>query len=287
MLVIDKPPGMTSRAVVDRLQRCFPRGTKIGHTGTLDPLATGVLVICVGAATRLTEYLQRMTKTYRAGIRLGSRSDTDDSEGTVSAVEGTVAPYRDAVERCLASFIGDIDQIPPAYSAAKLNGRRAYELARRGQEVMLGRRRIRIGQIDVISYDFPHLEIEVQCGKGTYIRSLARDLGEMLGCGGLIESLRRTSVGPFAPKDALALDSGCVAIRSKLLPLLQSIPNLATVSLDEAQLRKFRQGLPVPAHVAAALEDDVAVLNTEGELAALARYDRASGLLHPKKVIVL
>src|SRR6516162_570849 len=97
LLVIDKPSGMTSRAVVDRVQRWFPRGTKIGHTGTLDPLATGVLVICIGAATRLAEYLQSMTKTYRAGIRLGSRSETDDSEGTVSAVEGTVAPYRDAV----------------------------------------------------------------------------------------------------------------------------------------------------------------------------------------------
>jgi len=167
LLVVDKPSGITSRAVVDRVQRWFPRGTKIGHTGTLDPLATGVLVLCVGAATRLTEYLQDMTKTYRARILLGSRSDTDDADGTITPVEGVTAPDRAAVEWGLSSLVGEIDQFPPAYSAAKMEGRRAYDLARRGQEVTLLPRRVRIDRIDVLCYDYPRLEIEVRCGKGT------------------------------------------------------------------------------------------------------------------------
>jgi tRNA pseudouridine55 synthase len=287
LLIIDKPSGMTSRTVVDRLQRCFPRGTKIGHTGTLDPLATGVLVICVGAATRLTEYLQEMPKTYRAGIRLGSRSDTDDAEGTITEAEGAVAPDRIAVERCLAGFVGDVDQTPPAYSAAKLCGRRAYDLARHGREVALRPRRVSINHIDNISYDYPNLEIEVQCGKGTYIRSIARDLGESLGCGGLIESLRRTSVGPFEAKDACTLDSPADAIRSNLLPLSAAVPHLLRVNVDEARLSKFRQGMPIITELRLSPKDgDVAVFNDCGELVALARYDRTAGLLQPKKVIV-
>jgi tRNA pseudouridine55 synthase len=286
LLLIDKPSGMTSRAVVDRLQSCFPRGTKIGHTGTLDPLATGVLVICIGAATRLTEYLQDMTKTYCAGIRLGSRSDTYDVEGTVTEVEGATAPGRSAVERCLAELVGSIDQTPPAYSAAKLSGRRAYALARRGQEVTLQPRRVQIHRIDVLSYDFPRLEIEVRCGKGTYIRSLARDLGELLRCGGLIESLRRTSVGPFEAKDALVADVGCESARSNLLPLSAAVPNLVRVCLDEAHLTKFRQGMPARVEVVGTTDDDMAVFDERNELVALARYDRATGLLYPKKVIM-
>src|SRR5207237_471243 len=127
LLVLDKPRGLTSRDVVNRVQGWFPRGTKIGHTGTLDPLATGVLVLCIGAATRLTEYLQRMKKTYRAGVLLGSHSDTDDADGMIRPVEGVTPPDRAALELCLSSFVGRIEQMPPAFSAAKVAGRRAYD----------------------------------------------------------------------------------------------------------------------------------------------------------------
>jgi tRNA pseudouridine55 synthase len=288
LLVIDKPAGITSRAVVDRVQRGLPRGTKIGHTGTLDPLATGVLVLCLGAATRLAEYLQGMTKTYRAGILLGSRSDTDDVDGTITPVENVMPPDRAAVEACLSGFLGVIEQTPPAFSAAKVAGRRAYDLARRGKDVDLQPRRVHIDQIDVLAYDYPHLQLEVSCGKGTYIRSLARDVGDRLGCGGLIETLRRTRVGPFTEQNALPLDAGAEAIRSNLLPLASAVSHLVAVRLDESKLAKLRQGLAVPAQVIASPEDgDVAVFDERGALVALARFDLKSGLLKPEKVIVL
>src|SRR5688572_19173855 len=195
LLVLDKPAGLTSREGVDRALRWFPRGTRVGHTGTLDPLATGVLVLCVGVATRLTEYVQAMGKTYFTTVRLGARSDTDDADGTVTPVEGARPPGREELERCLGGFVGEIEQVPPAYSAAKVSGARAYDLARRGREVSLAARRVRVDGIDLLRYDYPEADLEVRCGKGTYVRSLARDLGERLGCGGLVQVLRRTRVG--------------------------------------------------------------------------------------------
>jgi tRNA pseudouridine55 synthase len=288
LLVIDKAAGMTSRAVVSRLQRCFPRGTKIGHAGTLDPLATGVLVICVGAATRLTEYIQDMTKIYRAGILLACRSDTDDADGTITPAADANPPDRSALEPYLTEFVGEIEQTPPAFSAAKLAGRRAYAMARRGEDVDLRPRRVRVDRIDLLSYDYPHLKIEVQCGKGTYLRSLARDLGDRLGCGGLIETLRRTRIGCFTEDMALAFDRDPTEIRSSLLPLLEAVPHLIRTHLDLGRLSKLRRGLPVPAGLLAMPEDkDVAVIDDRGELVAIARFDCRNGLLLPEKVIVV
>src|SRR5438270_252365 len=166
LLVLDKPGGMTSRAALDRAARWFPRGTRVGHTGTLDPLATGVLVLCLGSATRLAEYVQRMGKTYRTGILLGARSDTDDADGTVVPVAGARAPSAAAVAACLAAFVGEVEQVPPAYSAAKVTGRRAYDLARRGQQVALQARRVAIHGIDLLGFDYPRLELAVRCGRG-------------------------------------------------------------------------------------------------------------------------
>src|SRR5947209_7070555 len=186
LLVLDKPGGMTSRAAVDRALRWFPRRTRIGHTGTLDPLATGVLVLCLGAATRLTEYVQRMAKTYRSTFLLGARSDTDDADGTITPVAGATPPGGGAVVEALASFVGTIEQVPPAFSAAKVTGRRAYDLARAGQNVDLAPRPVTIYGIDLLACAYPRLELEVHCARGTYIRALARDLGARLGCGGYI-----------------------------------------------------------------------------------------------------
>src|SRR5438105_1078430 len=191
LLVIDKPSGMTSRDVVNRVQRWFPRKTKLGHTGTLDPLATGVLVVCVGNATRLAEYVQRMPKTYSATIVLGARSDTDDADGTVTPAPGIAAPPLRQLRDALGAFVGTIAQVPPQFSAAKVTGRRAYALARRGKDVALTARPVTEHAIDLLRYEYPLLELEVRCGKGTYIRALARDLGERLDCGGYIQALRR------------------------------------------------------------------------------------------------
>jgi tRNA pseudouridine55 synthase len=289
LLVLDKPAGLTSRDVVDRAQRWFPRGTRLGHTGTLDPLATGVLVLSVGAATRLTEYVQNMAKTYRAGVLLGARSDTDDADGTLTPVAVERPPERAAVEEALATFVGEIDQVPPAYSAAKVTGRRAYDLARQGESVSLQPRRVRIDAIKVCGYEFPKLELKVDCGKGTYIRSLARDLGERLGCGALIESLRRTRVGPFAADAALGPGADTAAAHAALHPLAAAVSELPRITLAAADAVRLGRGQTIPLQgllpsVPAAGE--VAVFDAAGTLIAVGMVDVARRVLRPSKVIV-
>jgi tRNA pseudouridine55 synthase len=291
LLVLDKPAGLTSREAVDRAQRWFPRSARLGHTGTLDPLATGVLVLCVGAATRLTEYVQDMAKTYRAGLRLGARSDTDDADGTVTPLPVDRPPERAAVARQLQAFVGEIDQVPPAYSAAKVTGRRAYDLARQGEEVSLQPRRVRISGIDLVDYDFPRLTLDVYCGKGTYIRSLARDLGERLGCGALVETLRRTRVGPFSVADALTLDADAATARSRLLPLSAAVADLPRLTVNAQEAGALRQGRGLPLHKLGLPEAarkgtaPTAVFLAGGGLVAVARGDAAKGLLRPEKVL--
>jgi tRNA pseudouridine55 synthase len=290
LLVLDKPAGMTSRATVNRAQGWFPRGARIGHAGTLDPLATGVLVLCIGNATRLVEYVQRMDKAYDAGLRLGVCSDTDDADGTVTRVEVNRPPDRDIVAAHLQKFIGDIDQVPPLFSAAKVTGRRAYELARRGHDAALAPRRVRIDAIDLKRYSYPHLDIEVRCGKGTYIRALARDLGKQLGCGALIESLRRTRIGPFDVAGAVPLEIDTNTARARLRPLAEAVCQLPTVRLDSPALGRLTQGQIVPfpdVGFAArqAGEIDVAVFDERGRLAGVAIYDFARRHLRPDKVL--
>lgn len=289
LLVLDKPAGMTSRDVVNRVQRWFPRGTKIGHTGTLDPLATGVLVVCLGVATRLAEYVQRMEKVYHARIRLGARSDTDDADGAITPVEVANPPDRAMVERALQGFIGEIEQVPPAYSAAKVTGRRAYDLARRGEDVDLAPRRIHIHRIDSLAYEFPSLIIEVCCGKGTYIRSLARDLGERLGCGGYIETLRRTRVGRFETSRAIDLEATPDEARHQLLPPRAAVTELPSVNVSAAEAAALRQGKPLrlsselPASVPSTPGIEMAMFDDAGELVAVGQLDSAR-TLRPAKV---
>jgi tRNA pseudouridine55 synthase len=291
LLVLDKPGGLTSRDAVDRALRWFPRGTRVGHTGTLDPLATGVLVLCVGSATRLTEYVQDMPKRYQTVLRLGARSDTDDADGTVTPVGGAVPPDREAVARALQGFVGVIDQVPPAFSAAKVTGQRAYDLARRGAEVSLQARRVQIYGIDLLTYDYPRLEMTVHCGKGTYIRALARDLGERLGCGAYVEVLRRTSVGPFQAADAVLLDGDAATARARLLPLAAAVAGLPCLTLEEGEAARLRQGQGIPLrdslNRAVKMEgsQEVAVFDAAGNLVAVAAVDRARRLLRPTKVL--
>src|SRR6266568_1984498 len=223
LLVLDKPGGMTSREAVNQIQRRLPRGTKIGHTGTLDPLATGVLVVCLGHATRLAEYVQAMSKTYRSTFLLGATSDTDDVDGRITAMPTVQPPDRQQLEYRLAEFIGPIEQTPPAYSAVKVGGQRAHDLAREGTDVKLKARQVTVSRIDILSYVWPHLELEVRCGKGTYIRSLARDLGARLGCGGLVATLRRTAVGQFTAEQGIPPDAPLEQIREKLRPMKEAL----------------------------------------------------------------
>jgi tRNA pseudouridine55 synthase len=284
LLVVDKPTGITSRAAVDRVQAWFPRGTRIGHTGTLDPLATGVLVVCVGLATRLTECVQRMSKLYRAGIILGATSDSDDADGAITPTAQTLAPPRDRIEQELATFIGAIAQTPPAYSAAKVAGRRAYALARRGQDVPLEPRTVVIHRIDLLAYDYPRLDILVWCGKGTYIRSLARDLGARLGCGGYISSLRRLEVGCFTERAALPLTADAADARAQLLPIEHAVWGMPRITLPriDADRLLHGQGIAAPAG-AATCGEELAVFDDAGRLIALAEI--VQGKLAPAKVL--
>ena len=219
LLVIDKPGGMTSRDVVNRVQRWFPRRTKIGHTGTLDPLATGVLVLCIGRATKLVGRVQVMGKTYQTRLRLGATSDTDDADGTVTPVPGAVAPTEEQIRALLPAFVGRIEQVPPAFSALKVAGVRAYDLARNGKAVALAARPVDVYSVSLVGYGWPFLDLEIDCGKGTYIRSIGRDLGAKLGCGGLVETLRRTRVGPFTAEQGVGIDIPPEQGRARILPM--------------------------------------------------------------------
>jgi tRNA pseudouridine55 synthase len=242
LLVIDKPGGMTSRDVVNRVQRWFPRKTKIGHTGTLDPLATGVLVVCVGAATRLADHVQAMGKTYRSRFRLGATSTTDDADGEITETQNAAPPTREQLEAALASQVGMIDQVPPAFSALKLEGRRAHDLARAGKDVTLAARSVRIDAIRLLAYEWPFADVEVDCGKGTYIRSIARDLGAKLGCGGLVQTLRRTRVGPFTAEQGISLDVTPEAGRGALLSPLTAFATWPKVQLSAAAEARCQPG---------------------------------------------
>jgi tRNA pseudouridine55 synthase len=291
LIVLDKPAGITSRAAVDQAARWFPRRTRIGHTGTLDPLASGVLVLCIGNATRLAEYVQQMTKTYRSRFHLGARSETDDADGIVTPLPGVAVPDAANVAACIRAFVGTIEQTPPAFSAAKVQGRRAYSLARQGEEPRLEARRVQVYAIDLICYEYPALEVEVRCGKGTYIRSLARDLGARLGCGAYVEALRRTRVGPFTAEASVPPDADAEAARDRLLPVEAAVAELPVVTVTAEQAPRLCQGQAVPvAHVGdgnpgGGTAHTVAVFDAAHQLLAVAVYDRERRLLCPAKVL--
>jgi tRNA pseudouridine55 synthase len=290
LLVLDKPTGMTSRAAVDRASNWFPRGTKIGHTGTLDPLATGVLVLTFGKATRLAEYVQAMPKTYLAGIRLGARSDTDDVDGVITPTADAIPPDPAALEQCLAGFVGVIEQSPPTFSAVKVAGRRAYDVARGGEAVSLKPRPVQIYRIDLLAYSWPKLELQIWCSKGTYIRSLARDIGDRLGCGGYIRSLRRTQVGVFTAEMGLSLEADAITARSRLRPMIDALAGMARVQVTQEAARRLALGQAVPLsaiiqRMGLPRDATVAVVTPADELVAVGSIDDERRVLRPEKVL--
>ena len=204
--MVDKPLGPSSMAVVSRVRR-KAGGARTGHAGTLDPLACGVLVLAVGRATKNLGRLMATDKRYRTVIDLGAFTTTDDLEGERIEVDVKAPPSEDDVESVLHRFVGEQTQRPPAFSAVKIGGRRAYRLARRGTAVEMPPRTIVVHAVDLVRYAWPLLEVDIRCAKGVYIRSLARDIGEALGTGGHCRSLRRTAVGPFIEQMAVGLDA--------------------------------------------------------------------------------
>lgn len=273
VLNIDKPAGCTSRDVVDHVQRLV-RPAKAGHAGTLDPLATGVLVVCVGQATRLIEYVQRLPKSYRAEFLLGRSSDTEDVEGQVVELSCPTVPTRDQIVAAARRFVGQIQQRPPRYSALKVAGRRAYDLARAGQQVELAPRTVVVDALAVHRYEYPRLVLDVTCGSGTYVRSLGRDLAAALGTAAVMAALRRTAIGSFrvedaVPPDALTHDT----LPQHLLPLRRAVEALPTLQLEADALRRLRHGQRVeaPSQVPprGAGGDQWAVLDCAGRLQAI------------------
>lgn len=277
LLNINKPTAKTSRDVVNRVQRLV-RPAKAGHAGTLDPLATGVLVVCVGPATRLIQYVQQLPKRYLATFQLGCRSESDDVESEVTHVEAP-APTRAEVEAALPSFVGTIRQRPPAFSAIKVKGERAYKLARDGAEVKLDARPITIHGIDVVSFNYPELVLDIHCGSGTYIRSVGRDLAKELGTAAVMSALVRTAIGRFTIEQALDLQQlDDASIEDLLTPAGEAVAHLPAMQLNSEQLRRLANGVM--------LEDvehkgsEVAAFDQAGRIVAVLAPHRA-GKLRP------
>lgn len=241
VLNIDKPAEMTSHDVVNVVRR-LTGIRRTGHTGTLDPLATGVLVLCIGRATRLSEYLLGQDKRYEAAVRLGQETNTYDAEGEIVA-EKPVTVDREAIETALTHFRGSISQVPPMFSAVKKGGRPLYELARKGVEVERPSREITIYRLDLVDWTPPHLHLDVTCSSGTYIRSLAHDLGQLLGCGGHITALRRTAVGHFSVEEAVLLDELTAENwTEELLPADTAAAHLPAVEFSNEEAAALQQG---------------------------------------------
>jgi len=285
ILNINKPAGITSRSVVNHIDRLLPGKSKVGHAGTLDPMATGVLVLCLGTATRLVPYVQELKKSYRAGFRLGCRSDTDDVTGTIAETEDARVLPRDEIEAALHQFRGQILQTPPQYSALRVDGKRAYDLARSGVAVDLAPREVEVTHLELVRCEGLDLEVDIDCSSGTYIRSIARDLGEALGVGGLMTSLVRTAIGPFRVESALSMDALTrEGIRDALLPAALSIGERPRFVVTDTQAAAIRQGvkptLPSsnPSHPAAAAVD------AAGRLVAFGEYEAETGRFHPRNV---
>jgi tRNA pseudouridine55 synthase len=246
VLNIDKPSGMTSHDVVDEVRRMV-RQRRVGHAGTLDPAATGLLLVCLGRATRLCEYLVADEKEYRGTIQLGVETDTYDQEGKTVCERDASGIDRAMIDKALEPFIGEIDQKPPAFSAIKREGVPAYKLARLGEEVDLPTRRVKISSIEVLGWRAPHVDILVRCGAGTYMRSLAHDLGEGLGVGGHLSSLVRTAIGGWRVEDAVTLEAVQRAVDGDGIASIarsfdDALPDVPKIELDEEDTKAILCG---------------------------------------------
>lgn len=243
ILLVDKPAGPTSHDVVRQARRLLGRGARVGHCGTLDPAATGLLLLTLGAATRLSRFFVGLDKVYTGRIRLGSATDTLDAQGQLVAEAPVPADLSlEQVYQAARRFQGTISQVAPVYSAIRVQGRRLHRLARAGEEVAPPERRIQIHGLDILAFDPPLIDFRVHCSSGTYVRSLARDVGAELGLPAHLESLRRTAVGIFAIDQAAAPPETLQELEARLLPAAQALSFLPALRLDEEQVRQVRMG---------------------------------------------
>jgi tRNA pseudouridine55 synthase len=283
-LVLDKPVGMTSTHAVSVVKRAF-QARRAGHAGTLDPLASGLLPIALGEATKTVPFVMDGRKRYRFTVRWGEERDTDDAEGSLTATSAE-RPSADAIRALIPRFTGTIAQVPPKFSALKIDGERAYDLAREGAEVKLEARPVDIHRLELVATpDADHAVLDAECGKGTYVRAIARDLGRALGCLGHVAALRRTVVGPFAEAHAVSLDTlqGEPAHAAALLPVAAGLASLPPLSVSQADAARLARGQAVllRGRDAPIMSGPVAVF-TQGWLVALAEVEK--GELQPRRI---
>jgi tRNA pseudouridine55 synthase len=288
-VILDKPVGLGSTPAVSRVRRLFG-ARKAGHGGTLDPLASGVLPIALGEATKTVPFVMDGRKEYRFTLCFGQARSTEDAEGEVTAASD-LRPTDEAIRRALAAFVGDIEQVPPAFSALKIEGKRAYDLARAGESVDLKPRRVVIERLALLGRpDTDHADFVVSCGKGTYIRSLGRDLALSLGTVGYLSALRRTAVGPFREEAAISLPKlealGHIpALLGALAPVATALDDIPALALTEAQADRLRQGQPVLLTRDAPPSGTLVRAETGSKLVALVRSDGTA--LQPVRVFNL
>ncbi len=292
-LVLDKPLGMSSARAVAHVRRALS-AAKAGHAGTLDPLATGVLPIALGEATKTMSFVMNSAKAYRFTVNWGSETSTDDLEGTVTATSDE-RPSRQAILAVLPEFTGKIEQVPPAFSAIRVDGARAYARARQGEAVELSPRTVNIDALTLLSAASGQAIFELRCGKGTYVRALVRDMGRRLGCFGHVADLRRTASGPFTEADMISLalleqfghnSAGRKAVLKALRPLRTALDDIPALALSAAEAGRLKQGQPVRLRSADSHPERQPVLALEGEK-PVALSEVRDGFLHPRRVFNL
>jgi tRNA pseudouridine55 synthase len=286
LLNLNKPAGMTSRQAVDIVSRLAATG-RVGHAGTLDPLAQGVLVLCLGWTTRLVSCIQEQRKVYHAEFLLGRTSDTDDTTGTVLERAVPMPPERGAIEAALRPFVGRVLQVPPRHSAVHVAGRRAYHLARQGLPVELAPRAVDIFRLELIACEYPRLVLDIECGSGTYVRAIGRDLGEILGCGAVMSNLERRAIGAFHIESSVSPEDLTTGnLHDFLLPPLAAVSHRPQYRCSPAELALIRNGRPIAVESLESGQEPafVAVVDPAGRLAALAEYQNDHKLLRPRQV---
>ncbi|MBW6464400.1 MAG: tRNA pseudouridine(55) synthase TruB [Dethiobacteria bacterium] len=288
IIVINKPEGVTSHHVVKGIRKLFP-GVKAGHSGTLDPMATGVLPVCTGKATRLVEYIIELPKSYRAEITLGKTTDTEDATGKVLSENAAPLLDRPEIEKMLKSFTGEIEQLPPQYSAVKYKGKPLYHWARKGEETPRQFRKVKIYDITLLAYSpgsEPKITIDINCSKGTYIRTLAADIGKEIGCGAYLSALSRMAVGPYLLSESKTPDQAAFLASSGryeelFQPMDTAVMHLPKAVLEQDDLKSLQCGRTIiftaSGEINTAENEVFRIYNKNNEFRALARFIATDG----------
>ena len=288
LINLNKPDGWSSRKAVDHVKGLV-KPAKIGHAGTLDPLATGVLILTIGRATRLTPFLHDLSKSYRAEFLLGQTSDTDDIESEVRPCEDSRPLTFSDIEQQLPHFLGQIQQTPPIFSAVKIKGRRAYELARKGKTPEMKPREVEIHRLEIVEFSPESLVLDIDCGTGTYVRSLGRDIAKAAGSCAVMSSLVRTRIGDFHLEDAVSPDAVSQdTLPNVMLPASAGVGGMTKITCDPSVVEQIRHGRPVPCNTATPPPDGetCALVTDDRQLLAIAEYQAALRQFAPRHVFV-